>query len=116
MRQIEDIKFARTVRADIELAKLCPDNNIKKLRSLVTGEDTIKNIENIMKIIVVLNTAYEEKRHHEDSSYEMNPITIEELEWYTEDDILQLYNQAFIDYDADGKTTIETTPKKEEAE
>ena len=62
MKPIEEIRFARTVQADIELAKLCPDNNLSKLKQVVTGKDTITNLQNIMKVIVILSEAYENKK------------------------------------------------------
>ena len=52
MKPIEEIKFARTVAADIELAKLCPNNNIALLNKLIIGPDTPTVMQNIMKILV----------------------------------------------------------------
>lgn len=116
MKKIEDIRFARTVWADIELAKLCPGNNINKLKQVVAGPDTAENLTNTMKVIVILSESYERKKHFEDPSYEMNPVTIEELQFYTEEEVMALSSYAFDDFDKDGKPTIEAVPKKENAE
>ena len=116
MKPIEEIRFARTVQADIELAKLCPDNNLGKLKQVVTGKDTITNLQNIMKVIVILSEAYENKKHFEDPEYKPNPVTLEQLYYYTEDDVLKLSNQAFADFSADGETSVEAEAKKESAE
>ena len=116
MRDLKTIKFARTVKADMELAKLCPNNSIKNLKAYVSGGDTPTNLQHIMNVIVVLSQAYEEKKHFEDPSYEMNPITYEELLYYSEEEVLHLSNIAFIDFNEDGKTTIEAEPKKASAE
>lgn len=116
MKPIEEIRFARTVQADIELAKLCPDNNLGKLKQVVTGKDTITNLQNIMKVIVILSEAYENKKHFENPEYQPDPVTMEQLYFYTEDDVLKLSNQAFADFAADGETSVEAEAKKENAE
>ena len=112
MKPIEEIKFARTVAADIELAKLCPNNNISLLNKLIIGPDTPTVMQNIMKIIVILSEAYENKRHFQDPDYEPDPVTIEELMYYTEDDLMMLSNIALASFQEEGKTFVEAEPKK----
>ena len=41
---------------------------------------------------------------------------MEQLYFYTEDDVLKLSNQAFADFAADGETSVEAEAKKENAE
>lgn len=112
MKNINDIKFARTVAADIELAKLCPDNNISNLKKIVTGPDTPTAMQNIMKVIVILSESYENKQHFLDPDYVPSPVTYEELQYYTEDDLMQLSNIAFVSFQEDGKTSVEAESKK----
>ena len=114
MKSIEEIKFARTVAADIELAKLCPGNNIANLQKLIMGPDTPTVMKNIMKVIVILSESYENKRHFQEPDYEPNPVTIEELMYYTEDDLLKLSNIAFSSFEEDGKVSVEAESKKNE--
>ena len=114
MKPIEEIKFARTVAADIELAKLCPNNNIALLNKLIIGPDTPTVMQNIMKIIVILSEAYENKRHFQDPDYEPDPVTIDELLYYTEDDLMMLSNIALASFQEEGKTSVEAEPKKKE--
>lgn len=116
MKKIEDVKFARTVAADIELAKLCPDEDINKLGSLLREKNTIKKINNIMKVIVILSEAYENKMHFENPEYIPDPITMEQLTYTTDDDVLKLSNQAFAQFYDDGKSEVQAESKKEKAE
>jgi hypothetical protein len=46
----------------------------------------------------------------------MNVVTREELECMTEVELMELSNKAFSDYMEDGKTEIDTEPKKRNAE
>jgi hypothetical protein len=46
----------------------------------------------------------------------MNVITREELENLTENELMTLSNKAFASFNEDGKTEIDTEPKKESAE
>ena len=112
MKPIEEIKFARTVAADIELAKLCPGNNIANIKKLIVGPDTPTVMQNIMKVIVILSEAYENKRHFQDPDYEPNPVTIEELMYFTEDDLTRLSNEAFVAFNEEGQPTVEAESKK----
>lgn len=113
---MKDIKFERTVWAERQLAKLCPNNDIKKLGEVLSSDDFCQQIETIEKMIVIMNEAYERKAHYLDNSHEKNVITIEELDNMTENELMELSNLAFASFTEDGKTEIETEPKKEKAE
>ena len=109
---MREIKFERTMWANRELAKLCPNNDIKKLGDLLTSDDFEVQISTIEKMIVIMNEAYERKAHFIDNSHEMNVITIEELDNMNEEELMELSNLAFADFLEDGKQEIETEPKK----
>ena len=113
---MRDIKFERTVWADRQLTKLCPNNDINKLGDLLTSNDFDAQIIAIEKMIVIMNEAHERKAHFLDNSYQPNPITIEELENMTTEELMELSNLAFADFLEDGKTEVVTEPKKAKAE
>lgn len=113
---MRDIKFERTVWAERQLAKLCPNNDIKKLGDVLTSEDFDAQMKAIEDMIIIMNEAHERKAHFLDNSYQMNVVTREELECMTEVELMELSNKAFSDYMEDGKTEIDTEPKKENAE
>lgn len=113
---MREIKFERTVWAERQLAKLCPNNDISQIEILLTTDNFDKQIGLIIKMIVIMNEAYERKAHFLDNTHEMNVVTEEELEYLTERELLELSNKAFADFAEGAKTEIETTPKKDEAE
>jgi hypothetical protein len=113
---MREIKFERTVWAERQLAKLCPNNDIKKLGDVLTSEDFDEQMKAIEDMIIIMNEAHERKAHFLDNSYQMNVVTREELECMTEVELMELSNKAFSDYMEDGKTEIDTEPKKRNAE
>jgi hypothetical protein len=113
---MREIKFERTVWAERQLAKMCPNNDIKKLGDVVTSDDFDKQMEAIENMIISMNEAHERKAHFLDNSYEMHVITKEELEYMTEEELMELSNLAFADFLEDGKTEIATEQKKANAE
>lgn len=113
---MREIKFERTVWAEKQLANLCPNHDIKRLGEILSDDDFIAQIDAIMDMIIIMNTAYERKAHFLDNTHEINVITKEELEIMTEQDLVELSNVAFADFLEDGKQAIEVEPKKEKAE
>lgn len=109
---MRDIKFERTVWAERQLAKLCPNNDIKLLGEVITCDDFDKQIEAIESMIMIMNEAHERKAHFLDNTYVMNVITRDELENLNENELMELSNLAFADFNEDGKTEIQTEPKK----
>ena len=110
------LNFERTVWAERQLAKLCPNNDIKKLDEVLTTDDFDQQIGTIEKMIIIMNEASERKAHFLDNSHEINVVTVDELECLTEDELMTLSNQAFASFLEDGKTEVETELKKEKAE
>lgn len=113
---MREINFERTVWAERQLAKLCPNNNINKLGEVFATEDFDFQIDTIEKMIVIMNEAAERKARFLDNSHEINVITIDELECLTETELMELSNQAFSVFYEDGKTEIETELKKAKAD
>lgn len=109
---MREIKFARTVWAERQLAKLCPNNDIKLLGQVITDDDFDRQIEALENMIIIMNEAHERKAHFKDPTHEMQVVTREELENITESELMELSNLAFADFNNDGKTEIITEPKK----
>lgn len=109
-----DIKFTRTIWADKELAKLCPGNNIARLGEILGSDDFVAQADTIIRVIQIMNEAYERKLHFEDNSHEINVVPTEYLENLSEEELMVLCNMAFAQFSEDGKTTVEAEPEKKE--
>lgn len=109
--------FERTVWANMQLAKLCPGNNIQKLDELLTNPDTEKQFNSMMDIIEVMNKAFIRKYSKLEPESEYKAITREEMLDLDEDELGKLTVLAMGKYKEDGEVTVEVEPtKKEEAE
>lgn len=113
---LKDYKFERTVWANIQLAKLCPGNNIQKFTEVLSNEDTAKQLTTLIEIAVILNEAYERKACHLDPNHEKKLISREMLLDLDENTLSDVCMAALGQYAEDGKTTVDAEPKKEEAE
>lgn len=113
---MREIKFERNVWAERQLAKLCPNNDIRKIQEMLATDDFDKQINLIEKMIVIMNEAYERAEHFRNRDHEINVITPEEIDFLTEQELSDLTDRAFADFFKDGETEIETTPKKGKAE
>ena len=112
MRNMDELKFERTIWADRQLCKLAPGNNISRLGEVLASDDFDVQISAMMQMIVIMNEGYERKAHFLDNSHEIDVVTIEELENLTEDELVALSNRAFGDLVEDGKTTVEAESEK----
>lgn len=109
---LDSIKLMRTVGANIELAKLCPNKNMKRFAEVANSEDTEKSFDTMMKVILICNKAAEDFEHFKNSSYEPQYVTQEELMFLTEEQMGNLCVRALGQIEADGKTSIEIEPVK----
>lgn len=107
--------FERTVWANMQLAKLCPGNNIQKLDELLTNPDTEKQFNSMMDIIEIMNRAYIRKYSKLEPDAEYKTISREELLDLDEDELGNLTLIAMGKYKEDGEVTVYAEPKKEEA-
>lgn len=107
--------FERTVWANMQLAKLCPGNNIQKLDELLTNPDTEKQFNSMMDIIEIMNKAYIRKYSKLEPDAEYKTISREELLDLDEDELGNLTLIAMGKYKEDGEVTVYAEPKKEEA-
>lgn len=117
MIDINAIKFERTVWAERQLAKLCPNNNIQKFQEVLATEDTTKQFDALEDMILILHQAYERKMKFLGKKFEPIELTREILECFTEEDLANLATRAFADFKIDGEVTVDIEPtKKEKAE
>lgn len=112
----KDYKFERTVWADIQLAKICPGNNIAKIDELLTCDDTEKQFNSMMDIVIIMNEAFIRKAKRINPEIEYKAISREELLDLDEDSFTSLTLIAMGKFDEDGEVTVLAEPKKEEAE
>lgn len=113
---IEEAKFERTVWANMQLAKLCPNQNIKQLGDILGGDDTFNQLDKMIDVILIMNKAYVRKYKRLNPEEEHYTIRREELEDLSDQELIKLVNTAFGDFKADGETTVEIEEKKENAE
>lgn len=111
-----EYKFERTVWADIQLAKICPGNDIKKIDALLTCDDTEKQFDSMMQIVQIMNQAYIKKAKRLNPEEECFEITREILEDMDEDDFTTITLIAMGRFDKDGEVSVLAEPKKEEAD
>lgn len=109
---MREIKMARTVWANMELAKICPGNDIKRIMEVLNDDDFTVQMNATLKIIMILNEAYERKEKLNDPNYEMNIITEDELLNTTEDELGTALNMALETFQKDGEQTVIAEPKK----
>lgn len=117
MININEIRFERTVWAERQLAKLCPNNNIQKFQEVLATEDTTKQFDALEDMILILHQAYERKMKFLGKKFEPIELTREVLECFNEEDLANLATRAFADFKIDGEVTVDIEPtKKEKAE
>lgn len=117
MIDINEIRFERTVWAERQLAKLCPNNNILKFQEVLATEDTTKQFDALEDMILILHQAYERKMKFLGKKFEPIELTRDILECFNEEDLANLATRAFADFKIDGEVTVDIEPtKKEKAE
>lgn len=109
---MKNINFARTMWANIQLAKLCPGNDIGRLEEIMNTNDFVKQMDTAINIILILKESYDRRAKFEDKTYEAEPLTRTELEMLNEEELMELLNKAFETFGVDGETTVETEPVK----
>jgi hypothetical protein len=109
---MKNINFARTMWANIQLAKLCPGNDIGRLEEIMNTNDFVKQMDTAINIILILKESYDRRAKYEDKSYEAEPLTRTDLEMLNEEELMDLMNKAFETFGVDGETTVETEPVK----
>ena len=110
-----DYHFERTVWADIQLAKLCPGKDLKKMDQLLSSDDSEKMFNSMMDVIEIMNKAFIRKAKRIEPEIEYKAITREELLDLDEQILSKLCLLALGQFEEDGEVSIVTEPKKGKA-
>lgn len=105
-------RFKFTVNTAIEIAKICPDNNIERLGEVISGGDFTKTLPDICRFIIAMNHGYESAAKYEDPSHEIDVITMDELLNTEFEDIMKVLDAAMSVYENDSKREIKTEASK----
>lgn len=110
----KEYHFALTVWAQQQIAKLCPNGDIKRFNELFGGESDLRteDLDTVAKICVIMSEAYETKKAFSDLEYSRFPITMEIIETLEMDEFEQLVNEAIVSYMRDNTPTVVTEPQK----
>ena len=106
----KEIGFALTVGASIELARICPNNDITKIGDLF-GENYLANMENIVKFITIMSKGFRDAEALEGRKVDM--LTEEQVKALKPDELTMLMSEAMGSFKADGKGEIDADSKKE---
>lgn len=106
----KEIGFALTVGASIELARICPNNDITKIGDLF-GENYLANMENIVKFITIMSKGFRDAEALE--GRKVDALTEEQVKALRPDELTTLMNEAMGSFRADGKGEIDADSKKE---
>ena len=97
MIDINEIRFERTVWAERQLAKLCPNNNIQKFQEVLATEDTTKQFDALEDMILILHQAYERKMKFLGKKFEPIELTRDILECFNEEDLAIMLEDETLD-------------------
>ena len=76
----KDRQFELTVQAHSEISKLCQDEDFAKIDKLFSTSSALGN-ENLMRIAIIMNRAYEDHRNFEDPSHEQEYLTTDDFKF-----------------------------------
>ena len=106
--------FLYSVGAEQEIARLCPGEDLKRMREILAGT-TAETIEKGVEILCILSRWHEKARAFEEGDhYEPNPLTSEELQLLPKLRFQQLQSEALQAILRDSGRTVEAEPPKKE--
>lgn len=106
-----EIKFKKTVKGTNDLAKICPNGDLRRIDEVFSSEDTSTMQEAMAVFVVAMNEGYEYSMKYEKDGYEPHPLTKEEVLFLDYDEFFPLFQQAVDVFKAD-KQTIKAEGKK----
>ena len=108
--------FLYSVGAEQEIARLCPGEDLKRIREILAGS-TAETIEKRVQILCILSRWHEKARALEEGErYEPKPLTREELLLLPNVRFQELHSEALQAMLRDNGRTVEAEPaKKDEA-
>ena len=109
-----EVGFLRTVGAVSEIAKVCPKEDIGKFGEVLKSNSTVTVNETWMVFVCALSKGYEQSKRFFDKTYEMNPVTPEEISIIDEETFGMLVAEATRAWLGDVQTVEVEEPKKKE--
>lgn len=107
----KDRKFLLTIGASAEISELCPQGDLSRLGE-VFSQSYAKQIRVTAKLIAAMSRGYENQKHYEDSSYEPDPLTVDEIMALDTQTFQELTHAAMEQFVADQKQTVEVDDSK----
>ena len=107
-----EVGFLRTVGAVSEIAKVCPKEDIAKFGEVLRSNSTVSVNETWTVFVCALSKGYEMSKHFFDKSYEMKPVTPEEISIIDEETFGNLVAEATRAWLGDVQTVEVEEPKK----
>lgn len=108
--QGREIKFLRTVAINFEIAKICPEQKLERMGDLFDC-DSAEASMNMIKFIRLMNQGYEEAKHFEDPSHEIQLVDEEALKYMDFAIVSELFQEA-VNAFLGVKQTVEVEPSK----
>lgn len=105
-----EVRFLRTVQAECNIAIICEDGKSENFQKLLMGND-YEVMVNMAEVMHFLSEGYENAKHFEDSEYEPQPLTAEELMFLPVEDFNKLWEEAVIAYYGE-KQTVKVAKSK----
>lgn len=109
-----EVGFLRTVGAVSEIAKVCPKEDIGKFGEVLKSNSTVTVNETWAVFVCALSKGYEQSKKFFDKSYEMNPVTPEEISIIDEETFGMLVAEATRAWLGDVQTVEVEEPKKKD--
>lgn len=106
------VNLRRTVKANCILAERAPGKDIRRYPELWNADNYTDAQLSAAFFIYALSEGFEAWKSFQDKDYTPNPVTVDELMSLDEDIFNELFKEAIAVYTADGKTTVETQPKR----
>lgn len=107
--------FLHSVGAEQEIARLCPEGDLRNLRALLGGSGD-EAIESAKELLCILSRWFEKAKAFSEPGYEPKPLTKELLDLLTPLQFLALQAEAMRRFREDEKQTVEAEAAKKNGE
>lgn len=104
--------FRLDVKAQADIAKLCPAGDIRRFNEIFKGAVTAEMFETVARVCVIMSEAYERRQCFEDLEHKFEPLPLDVAMSLDEVEFEQLQNEALARYSKDSTPTVETEPEK----
>lgn len=107
-------KFAMTVGAASEMAKMCPEGDLTRMGEIFDSGISFENVQKVAEMAIILSKAYEDRRRFEEPGYTPDPLTMEQALALTFDESMVLMQEILKTYSKDSEPSIEVEESKKE--